>query len=151
MDPYEVSSKAQGSTWGSRNVCTSPTNNICSGPDPRWDNFRDNLGALLGYANAKIDLEKMTPQPGLSSTGQCLANAVATGAEYLVYAAQGGQFTLDLSATTRTLTAEWFDPATLTTQSGGSVQGGSKAQSFQSPISATDDAVLYLFDSAGHA
>jgi len=108
--------------------------------------MRDNLGYTLTYAN-KMDLAKMTPQGNLSSTGYCLADNVVTGAEYLVYAPNGGTFTVNLSVTTRVLNVEWFDPSSGTTTSGGNVSGGSTI-SFTPPFSG--DAVLYLVDAAGH-
>jgi len=89
----------------------------------------------------------MTPKGGLSSTGYCLAQTPSVGAEYLVYAPNGGSFTVNLSATTRVLNVEWFDPSSGSTTSGGSVSGGS-TQTFTPPFS--DDAVLYLVDAAGH-
>ena len=112
----------------------------------RWNNFRDNLGYTLTYAN-KMNLLKATPQGSLSSTGYCLADDVATGAEYLVYAPSGGTFTVNLSATTRALNVEWFNPATGATTSGGAITGG-LTKSFTAPFSG--DAVLYIVDAAGH-
>jgi hypothetical protein len=142
MDPYTV-------YWANRNVCAGAQHGVCNAPDARWNNLRDNLGYMLTYANNKLDLVKTTPQPSLSSTGHCLANAAATGAEYVVYAPNGGTFTVDLSATTRTLKVEWLDPATGMTTSAGPVTGGSTAQSFTSPFG--NDTVLYLVDAAGHS
>ena len=141
MDPYLI-------YWssGNRNLCQSPSNGVCSGPDSRWDNMRNNLGYTVSYAN-KMDLAKMTPKGGLSSTGYCLAQTPSVGAEYLVYAPNGGSFTVNLSATTRVLNVEWFDPSSGSTTSGGSVSGGS-TQTFTPPFSG--DAVLYLVDAAGH-
>jgi hypothetical protein len=142
MDPYLI-------YWssGNRNLCSSPVNGVCSGPDSRWDNFRDNMGYILNYAETKLDLLKMTPQSSLSSTGHCLAQTPATGAEYLVYAPNGGSFTVNLSATTRVLNVEWFSPAGGTTITGGTITGGS-TQTFTPPFSG--DALLYLVDAAGH-
>jgi hypothetical protein len=136
--------------WASsnRNLCGSPTNGVCTTVDPRWNNFRDNLGYTLAYAK-RLDLAKVTPQPGLSSTGFCMADAVSTGSEYLVYAPSGGSFTVNLSATTKTLNVEWFNPSTGVTTSAGTVTGGSSSRAFTPPFSG--DAVLYLVDSAGHA
>jgi hypothetical protein len=141
MDPYLV-------YWssGNRNLCSNPVNGVCSGPDPRWNNMRDNLGYALNYAN-KIDLAKMTPQANLSSTGYCLADNVATGAEYLVYSPNGGSFTVNLSAITRVLNVEWFDPSGAATSAGGAVSGGTTL-TFTPPFGG--DAVLYLVDAAGH-
>jgi len=123
-------------------------NGVCSGPDSRWDNFRNNMGYMLNYANNKLDLLKTTPQGGLSSTGFCLADTVAAGAEYLVYAPSGGSFTVNLSATTRTLNVEWLNPSTGAITTGGTLAGGSASQSFTPLFSG--DAVLYLVDVAGH-
>jgi len=143
MDPYIVFWSASN-----RNLCTSPVNGVCSAPDSRWDNFRNNMGYMLNYANNKLDLLKTTPQGGLSSTGFCLADTVASGAEYLVYAPNGGSFTVNLSATTRTLNVEWLNPSTGAITTGGTISGGSASQSFTPPFSG--DAVLYLVDVAGH-
>ena len=141
MDPYLIYW-----TTGNRNLCQSPSNGVCTGPDSRWNNMRDNLGYTLSYAN-KMDLAKMTPQGGLSSTGFCLADNVATGAEYLVYAPNGGTFTVNLGATTQVLNVEWFNPATGATTAGAAITGGS-TKSFTAPFSG--DAVLYIVDAAGH-
>jgi hypothetical protein len=105
----------------------------------------------MGYTEllvAKLDLVKMTPQGNLSSTGFCLAQNVAVGGEYVVYAPNGGSLTVNLSVTTRTLNVEWLNPATGVLTSGGMVTGGSSSHSFTAPFSG--DAVLYLVDAAGH-
>jgi hypothetical protein len=99
---------------------------------------------------AKLDLVKTTPQGNLSSTGFCLADAVAVGAEYLVYAPNGGTFTVNLAATSHNLSVQWIDPTTGALTSAGSVIGGSSSQSFTSPWGSSHDAVLYLVDVAGH-
>ena len=143
MDPYDI-------YWppSNRNLCGNPVNGVCSSLDPRWHNFRDNLGYILHYAN-KLDLAKVTPQPDLSSTGYCIADPVSSGAEYLVYSPSGGSFRVNVSATKKTLNVEWFNPATGTSTTAGTVTGGSSSQSFTPPFNG--DAVLYLVDSAGHA
>jgi hypothetical protein len=138
MDPYEV-------YWssGNRNLCQNPVNGVCSGVDPRWENFRDNLGYAVAYAN-KMDLAAMTPQGGLASTGWALANTAATGSEFLVYAPNGGSFTVNLSNTTRALDVEWLNPSTGATTPAGTVNGGSSTQSFTPPFGG--DAVLHIWD-----
>ena len=143
MDPLEVYYPREN-----RNLCLSQVNGICSAPDPRWNNFRDNLGYINSYSR-KVSLANLAPQSNLASTGYCLAQTPATGAEYLVYAPAGGSFTVDLSATTRTLNVEWLNPSTGVISSGGTVTGGSPSRSFTPPFSG--DAVLYLVDAAGHA
>jgi hypothetical protein len=145
MDPYVVYYPRER-----RNMCTSPNNIICSGPDQRYANFRDNLGYTLTYSR-KLALAKVTPQPSLSSTKFCLAQTPPAGAEYLVYAPEGGSFTVDLSAMpgSRSLAVEWFNPATGKAVTGNRIVSGSASQSFTPPFSG--DAVLYLVDTAGHA
>jgi hypothetical protein len=144
MDPYEV-------YWPSspnRNLCLSPLHQICTGGvDSKFDAFRSALGYAQNFVNSKLNVLKMTPQGGLSSTGFCLADNSATGAEYLVYAPSGGTITVNLSATTRAMNVLWLNPATGATSVGASITGGS-TQSFTAPFSG--DAVLYIVDAAGH-
>jgi Putative collagen-binding domain of a collagenase len=145
MDPYLVYYPRQN-----RNMCGSPSNGICSSPDDRWENFRNNLGYILKYSR-RLNLANVTPQRSLSSTGDCLAQTPAAGAEYLVYTPSGGSFTVDLSAMPRSrkLAVEWFNPSTGGVIVKDPIQSGSSAQSFTPPFSG--DAVLYLVDAAGHA
>ena len=143
MEPYEIF--WQGSPV--RNNCTNPSNQICTGVDTKYDKFRLSMGFAQQYVNAKMDLLKATPQGSLASTGFCLADNAATGAEYLVYAPSGGTFTVNLSATTRALNVEWFNPLTGATTAAAAITGGS-TKSFTAPFSG--DAVLYIVDAAGH-
>jgi len=144
MDPYLVN----WPKW-KRNLCLAPVNGIGTAPDPRYDNFRDNMGYLVRYSR-KLNLAEVTPRGKLSSTGFCLAQTPAVGAEYLVYAPDGGSFTLDLSAmpNSRRLAVEWFDPANGKTITQSPVPAGSSSQSFRAPF--RGDAVLYAVDVAGH-
>jgi hypothetical protein len=144
MDPYVVSYTRQA-----RNMVSAPINGIGNAPDSRWDNFRDNLGYILKYSR-KMNLDKVLPQQVLSSTGYCIAQTPATGAEYLIYASLGGPFTVDLSAMSnkRKLSVEWFNPATGKTMSSNPINAGSTSQSFNPPFDG--DAVLYLVDTEGH-
>jgi uncharacterized protein DUF6298 len=96
MDPYEVF--WQGSPV--RNTCLNPLHQICNGVDAKYDSFRSAMGTLQNFANSNLNLLRMTPQNSLASTGHCLADNSATGAEYVVYAPSGGSFTVNLSATT---------------------------------------------------
>jgi hypothetical protein len=144
MDPYVI--YWQGSPV--RNTCLSPAHQVCTGGvDAKYDKFRSSMGFAQQYVNGKMDLLKATPQGSLSSTGFCLADNAATGAEYLVYAPSGGTFTVNLSATTRALNVEWLNPATGATTAGAAITGGS-TKSFTAPFSG--DAVLYIVDAAGH-
>lgn len=145
MDPYTVYYPREN-----RNLCKDPVNAICSGPDDRWNNFRDNLGYLVTYSR-KMNLNAAQPSTTLCSTSYCLGQTPAVGTELLVYAPDGGTFTVDLSsAAGRTVDFEWFDPATGTVVSTGTIPGGDGQQSFATPASVATDAVLYLVDSAGH-
>ncbi|HET8925061.1 MAG TPA: putative collagen-binding domain-containing protein [Candidatus Acidoferrum sp.] len=146
MDPYEI-------VWAGnlRNTaCLTPVNNVCTGgPDPKYNPFRQAMGLAQAYVNAKMDLLKATPQASLSSTGFCLADNAATGAEYLIYTPSGGTFTVNLSApASRALNVEWLNPTTGATTPGTPITGGSSSQSFTAPFSG--DAVLYIVDAAGH-
>ena len=144
MEPYVIF--WQGSPL--RNTCLSPLHQVCTGGvDGKYENFRSSLGFAQAYVNAQMDLLKATPQSTLSSTDYCLADNVATGAEYLVYAPNGGTFTVNLGATTRALNVEWLNPATGAITSGAAISGGS-TKTFTAPF--TGDAVLYIVDAAGH-
>jgi hypothetical protein len=145
MDPYVTYYPRQ-----KRNLCIAPTRGICAAPDPRWDPLRVNLGYILRYAR-RVSLENLTANDRLSSTGFCLAQTPAAGAEYLIYAPAGGSFTVNLSAmsTDRSLSVEWFNPATGAVVAGKTVSAGSPSQEFTPPFAG--DAVLYLVDTAGHA
>jgi hypothetical protein len=145
MDPYTLYYPREN-----RNLCSNPVNAICSAPDNRWDGFRDNLGYIVTYSR-KMNLNAADPSTTLCSTGYCLGQTPATGTELVVYAPDGGTFTVDLSsAAGRTMDYEWFDPATGTIVSTGTVSGGSGQQSFTTPAGIAGDSVLYLVDSAGH-
>jgi hypothetical protein len=143
MDPYLVYYPRER-----RNRCASPVHGIGRKPDARWDNFRDNLGYILKYAR-KLNLARVTPMGALCSTGHCLAQTPAAGAEYLAYAPSGGPFTVDLSATpdSRRLAVEWFNPATGETITKNAIKAGASSQPFTPPFD--EDAVLYLADSRG--
>jgi hypothetical protein len=145
MDPYVAYYPRE-----KRNLCVSPTNAICSGPDARYDNFRDNLGYILRYSR-KVNLAGVTPHSRLCSTGYCLAQTPSVGAEYLIYAPSGGSFTVNISAmsASRTLSVEWFNPTTGVASTGDAIPAGSSSQMFSPPFSG--DAVLYLVDTAGAA
>ena len=144
MDPYLVYYPRQR-----RNLCLAPEHGIGRKPDPRWENFRANLGFIVRYSR-KLNLANVMPSSSLSSTRFCLAQTPPVGAEYLVYAPDGGPFKVDLSAmpASRTLEVEWFDPATGRTISRAPIAAASVSHSFNPPFSG--DALLYLVDTAGH-
>jgi len=107
--------------------------------DPKWDPIRKSLGYTLRLAN-EMDLASMTPQNDLASTGYCLANAAA-GGEYLVYLPEGGDVTVELSATPGTLNVRWLDPTAGNCKPGGTTPGGA-IRRFTAPL--RGDAVLVL-------
>jgi hypothetical protein len=102
--------------------------------------LRRNLGYILTYAN-RMNLAATTPRPDLCSTGYCLANPSAGGAEYLIYSPSGGQVSVDLSGASGQLSVEWFNPSTGMATAGGTTTGGA-TRSFSAPFNG--DAVLYI-------
>jgi Family of unknown function (DUF6298)/Putative collagen-binding domain of a collagenase len=127
MDPYTCSP-----TW--------PPLDVCDPNNPVWVSLRNNLGYTRSFAQ-RMNLAAMTPSYGLASTGFCLANAVAQGAEYLVYAPTGGEFRVDVSAAHSELQVEWFNPEQGDILRGPPIQGGA-IRTFTPPFAG--DAVLYL-------
>lgn len=106
------------------------------------ESIRWNLGYTLHYAN-RMNLAAATPQGDLASSGYCLANPVADGAEYLVYLPDGGAVTVDLSASPGKLAVEWFNPSTGEKKHERMTTGGAE-RSFTAPFSG--DAVLHIWD-----
>jgi len=107
--------------------------------DPKWDPIRKGLGYTLRLAD-QMDLAAMTPRGKLASTGYCLAHAAPDG-EYLVYLPEGGEVTVDLSATPGELRVEWLNPTDGKTQGAATTAGGSRRE-FTAPF--RGDAVLAL-------
>jgi hypothetical protein len=135
MDPYVVYYPRER-----RNLCPSPVNGIGSGPDPRWENVRETMGYIRGYAQ-RMNLAAMTPQAKLTSTGHALASTSSAHPEFLVYAPAGGTFTVDLTKSDGRILVEWMNPATGGKTAGAEVSGGAR-RTFTPPFDG--DAVLYL-------
>ncbi len=135
MDPYVVYYPREN-----RNLCPTPVNGIGSGPDARWNNVRDTMGYIRGYAD-RMNLAAMTPQGKLSSTGHALASGDSAHPEFLVYAPAGGNLTVDLSNSHGRFAVEWMNAATGVKNAGADVSGGT-TRSFTPPF--RGDAVLYL-------
>jgi hypothetical protein len=112
---------------------------------PPWVRVRTNLGYTLSYAT-RMNLAAMTPRGDLASSGYCLANPAAAGAEYLIYLPSGGTVTVDLSGAVGELSVEWFNPETGVITSGTTTIGGGH-RSFPAPFDG--DAVLYIYQAAG--
>ncbi len=105
---------------------------------------RDRILDLEGHAarffRQNLDLTTLKPQGKLASTGICLA---AIGKEYVVFAPQGKQFTVNLSAAKNvTLTVHWYNPRTGQYQNALPVMGGLESQVFIPPFNS--DAILHL-------
>jgi hypothetical protein len=106
-------------------------------PDPYWDTLRQAMGRTRAYAT-RMDLAATAPHDALASTGFCLADP---GSEYLVYAPEGGEVTVDLSASAGPFHVEWMDPAEGTILPGEATAGGGQ-RVFTAPFKG--DAALYL-------
>jgi hypothetical protein len=135
MDPYVVYYPREG-----RNLSPSPNNGISPLPDARWDNVRDTMGFIRGYAD-RMNLAAMTPQGDLASTGHALANTSMNGAEILAYAPSGGAIDVNLSSMDAQFAVEWMNPETGVRTSGADVRGGDM-RTIVPPFGG--DAVLYL-------
>jgi hypothetical protein len=105
------------------------------------DRAYDCAGQCARFFNQSgVRFWEMAPAAKLSSTGVCLARP---GEEYVVYAAAGGEFTVDLSADPKVkFTARWYDPRTGKFQSAPAVVGGNADERFAAPFAG--DAVLHL-------
>jgi len=101
---------------------------------------QETIRAAMGYTRLyadKMSLAEMVPRAELSSTGYALANP---GSEYLVYAPEGGSFSVSLSA--GTYSYEWFNPRSGSVAFTGTIDVPGGCQWFTSPFGG--DAVLYL-------
>ncbi len=93
------------------------------------------------FNNSGVNFSNMHPDGSFSSTGISL---VQEGAEYAIYAPNGGNFTVDLSdAVGRTLNVRWYDPRNGIFTDAGSINGGNSAEPFSAP--STDDWVLHIY------
>ncbi len=110
------------------------------GPTNRWDDVRQAMGQSRRLA-AGVNLAAMTPHDELVSTKYCLANP---GVDYIVFVPKGGVVTVDLTAASGTLTAEWVNPIAGVATPGGKVAGGGKRE-LRAPTPTNDDAVLRLW------
>jgi len=134
MDPYnrveiiDVKGKKR-TTW---------TDHLVSPPqlDPKWDGVRQAMGQTRRFAE-RMNLAGTKPEPKLASTGYCLASAK----EYLVYLPNGGEMTVDLSASPGKLAVEWFNPTQNKSVAGDKVEGGA-SRTFTAPFEGA--AILYL-------
>ena len=85
-----------------------------------------------------MNLAHATPRNELSSTGYCLTEP---GVTYLVFAAEGGDIEVDLTAGDGPFAVEWLSAATDEVARVTSVSGGGK-QTLRAPFDGA--AVLFL-------
>ena len=101
----------------------------------------DYIGHVATFFNDMgVKFWNMAPNSALSSTGIVLADPEA---EYVVYAHDGGTFTVNLAAAAgETVEVRWYNPRTGGVIDAASVDGGSNSRSFTAPN--TQDWVLWL-------
>ncbi len=115
--------------------------------DPKWPKLRANLGYTRAYAQ-QVNLAAMTPRGDLCSTGYCLANPAAPGAEFIVFQPSGANsFTVKLNGLSGSFAVEWLNPETGGKSAGAAVNGGGTV-TFAPPFGS---AVLYLKQGAAPA
>jgi hypothetical protein len=105
--------------------------------DPWWDPARNNMGYARRFAE-RMELAEAIPSEVTASSRYCLA---VPGKQYLVYLPDGGAVTVDLSAASGKMAAEWFDPSHGTTRQAEAVTAGGKV-TLSAPFAGK--AVLYL-------
>ncbi|MEK7677582.1 MAG: hypothetical protein AAB676_17270 [Verrucomicrobiota bacterium] len=106
------------------------------GSNAQWDPVRRTMSVIRRLAE-RVNLATLVPHAELASTRYCLADP---GQEYLVFVPDGGEVTVDLSATPGPLAVEWIHAADGTNRPADEAAGGGQ-RSFKAPFS--DDAVLY--------
>lgn len=89
---------------------------------PSAEGIRRAMGVTRRVAT-QVNLAEMLPLTDVASTGYCLANP---GKEYIVYAPEGGEVTVDLTPAKGALRAEWIHPVDGTVAPAQEVQGGAK-------------------------
>ena len=102
-----------------------------------WDTTRYNIGATVEYAG-RMDLARTHPWNDMASTKYCLANP---GREYLVFRPGSGPFTVKGLKSGRKYRFEWYEVASHSTRSRGSLVATASDWQFDAPFG---DAVLYL-------
>ena len=98
--------------------------------DARWSVIRQRLGVTQGLSE-RLDLARLTPSPELASSGYCLCDARG-GSEYVVYLPDGGQVTVDVSASRTRLRVDWIDPDSGRLSVGGEIAGGGRRRAGRS-------------------
>jgi len=97
------------------------------------------LAPLAAFV-AKVPFQNLSPADALVRSGQAYALA-QPGTAYVLYLPVGGAISVDLTAASGTLTAQWFDPRTGAFQ-GAFYTAGGGVRSFTAP--AAGDWALYV-------
>lgn len=111
------------------------------------ENLSDSAGWIAGRAAMghtrrlaeRVNLATLVPHPELASTRCCLAHP---GQEYIVYLPDGGEVTVDMSATVGRFQVEWIHPVEGTITGAESITGGDK-RVLKAPFSG--EAVVHLW------
>lgn len=101
------------------------------------DGPRRAMGQALALSR-RVNLARCTPRAELSSTGYCLAEP---GVSYVVFAPEGGDLEVDLSAASSAFQVEWHNVASGMTAQADPATGGAK-RLLRPPFSGA--AVLFL-------
>jgi hypothetical protein len=104
---------------------------------PQDDGPRRAMGQALALSR-RINLAHATPRSGLSSTGYCLAEP---GVSYVVFAPEGGELEVDLTAASSSFQVEWHSVASGMIAKADAITGGAK-RLLHPPF--TGAAVLFL-------
>jgi hypothetical protein len=104
---------------------------------PEDEGPRQAMGQALEYSR-RMNLARATPQNALASTGYCLAEP---GVSYLVFAPEGGEVEVDLTAGQGAFSVEWRNPANGEVKRAISIPGGAK-RTLRAPFDGA--AVLFL-------
>jgi hypothetical protein len=110
--------------------------------DPEWIRVRHEMGDTRRFAE-RVDLARMLPTETIASTGYCLYDA---GSACLVYAPDGGDFTVNLTDASGEFSVEWYDTVRRTTKTASKVSGG-RTVSFTPPF---DGPAVLLLDKELH-
>jgi hypothetical protein len=113
--------------------------------DPARLSLLVNLGAARTMLE-QMNLTRAKPQPELASTGYVLAELSDSVTTYLVYAPDGGDFSVDVTAASGELHVQWYDPEANEASDGGTVAGGSSVD-LRPPFDG--DAVVMLSRTGG--
>jgi hypothetical protein len=93
-------------------------------PGPTWqDSARSTMGQVRRLSE-RLDLGRLTPEPGVCQTGYALAER---GRTYVAFQdGSQGEFSIDLTGAAGPFAVEWLDVTTGRTHPGRAVDGGGR-------------------------